>query len=184
MTRIFFLAIIGMAFSCTDITLIKQYNYRIQIDVWNGFAGYQSKYILNNLLIDLYDSTNSYGDIEKPFTLYYITHQQQKHPSNHNISVLVPVDTTEIAFSKELSDTLFILSRDFLKSVEFDNQEKAINGAITKPVIYDDSHAQVEMAYNGRKLIATISSISNPTIATKQLDTLLSFIGKFKPINR
>jgi hypothetical protein len=192
MTRLLLLVFITAFISCSTknektnnkTELVKQYDYRIIIDIWNGFAGQESKYILNNLRIYTYDSTDLRFKEVKPLTLYYISHIRENDSTNPNIRILVPTDTTEIPFSKKLSDTLFELTRNFLKSVEFNNYDTSINGVVTKPIITDDSQAMVEMNYDGRKLSATISSINNPTIATNGLDTLLNFIRKFKPIDK
>ena len=192
MTRLLFFLIIISIFSCQtktknntnltkEIKVTKQFDYRITVDIWNGFFGHGSKFILNNTLIKSYDSSDAKISLIKPLTLYYIYHHSMQDKDNPNISTLVPVDTTEIPFSKDLSDTLFLLAKDFLKSIEFNNYDTV--GQLI-PVVRDDSHAFVELNYGGRKLSATISSISNPTIGTKQLDTLLSFVNKFRPANK
>lgn len=98
------------------------------------------KFILNNYLIDSYDSIDAKTPFSKPLVLY-------------SVSSLVPLDTTEITFTKDLSDTLFMLTKDFLKSVEFNNYDTV--GQLI-PVITDDSHGMVELSYGGRKLSATI----------------------------
>ncbi|GAB2677775.1 hypothetical protein GCM10027036_34360 [Flavihumibacter cheonanensis] len=192
MTRLLFFAIILSTFSCKtntknsdtstkEIKVFKQFDYRITIDIWNGFFGHGSKFILNNSLIDNYDSTDAKIPLAKPLTLYYISFHSKKDSKTQSTSTLVPVDTTEIAFSKDLSDTLFLLTKDFLKSIKFNNYDTV--GQLT-PVITDDSHGLVELNYGGRKLSATISSIHNPTIATKELDTLLNFVYKFRPAKK
>ena len=84
----------------------------------------------------------------------------------------------------EQSETLFILTRNFLKNVDFTNYDTAVNGTITSPVVFDDSEARIEFNYGGKSLTARISSISNPTIGTKELDTLLHFVNKFKPVGK
>ena len=116
--------------------------------------------------------------LSKPLTLYFIFFHSKQGSQNQSFRRLVPVDTAEIAFSKYLPDTLFLLTKDFLKSIDFNNYDTV--GQL-KPVITDDSHEMVELSYGGRKLSATISSISNPTIATKQRDTLLNFVDRFQP---
>ena len=189
MTRHLHLLLIISLISCTKqskksdnkIGLVKQYDYRITIDVWNGFFGHEAKYILNNSQIGVYDSTDSRFNLAKPFTLYYFSNKQITEPGESNIRAFVPVDTAQLLFSKEQSDTLFDLTRSFFKSVEFNNYDNAINGTISKLTVSDDSHASVELKYRGRTLYATISSISNPIISTRQLDTLLNFISKFRP---
>jgi hypothetical protein len=165
------------------IKIVKQYDYRITIDIWNGFAGYQGKYILNNLRLATYDSSRD-SDIEKPLTLYYISYTRKIDPNNPNIRTLVPLDTSEIPFSKVWSDTLYNLTHNFLKNVQFKIYDTLINGVVTRPVVFDDSKATIELNYGGKKLNATISSISNPTISNQELDTLLNFIGKFEPANK
>ena len=71
MTRLLYLAVIVSTLSCKiktsnsksvikDIEVVKQLDYRITIDVWNGFSGHQSKFILNNSRIDTYDSTDTH----------------------------------------------------------------------------------------------------------------------------
>jgi hypothetical protein len=190
MTRLLFLGLLIATFSCKtennktekitqELKVFKQFNYRITIDIWNGFFGHESKFILNNSQIDSYDSTDSPIDLAKPLTLYYVSFQS--HQDNKNNQTLVAVDTTEIQFSKNLSDTLFVLTTDFLKNFDFNNYE-TIGRLI--PVITDDSHGMVELSYGGRKLSATISSINNPTIGTKELDTLLYFVKKFRPTKK
>lgn len=120
--------------------IVKQFHYRITIDIWNGFFRRGSKFILNGYLIDSYDSIDAKTPFSKPLVLY-------------SVSSLVPLDTTEITFTKDLSDTLFMLTKDFLKSVEFNNYDTV--GQLI-PVITDDSHGMVELSYGGRKLSATI----------------------------
>lgn len=182
---LFFIVIILASCTCTDkkpqekFQLIKQYDYRIVIEEWNSFAGYKTTYILNNLRIATFDSIEQRLYQIHPLTLYSISHKHATDPHNENIRVFVAKDTTKTPFSKELSDTLFTLTKDFLQSVEFNNYDTAIHGTITHPIIYDDSHARVELNYGGRTLSATISSISNPTIATPELQTLLRFMGRF-----
>ena len=189
MKRFLLLAILFWIVSCKtetnktqkanqEIKTVKRFNFRITVDIWNGFFGYESKFILNNLRIGSYDSIDVQTPLTKPLTLYHISFQSHQDTKNQNIRMLVPIDTTEIVFSKDLSDTLFILTKDFFESVEFNNYDTV---GRTIPVITDDGHGTVELSYNGKKLSATITSISNPTIATKQLDTLLHFINKFQP---
>jgi hypothetical protein len=154
----------------------KQYDYRITVDTWNGFFGHASKFILDNSQVGFYDSTQLDGFL-KPFTFYYIAFESRESKQGR---VLTPIDTTEIPFSKALSDTLFLLTKSFFKSLDFNNSDTV--GKLT-PIITDDSKGCVELHYRGRTLSATISSISNPTIATKELDTLRRFVNKFKPAN-
>lgn len=174
MTRLIFFLLLLPTTSCNSqnqktkskIEIIKNYDYYITIDVWNGFYRYNSKFILNNLHIDNYDSRNEFP-LTKPLTLYHVSAQDDK------------IDTTEISFSKSQSDTLFNLTNSFFKKFIFNNYDTAINNVVTKPYITDDSHATVELQYGGRTLNATISSISNPTISTKEFDRLLHFVEKF-----
>ena len=191
MTRILCLSIL-FAFSCkTEIKepqqpneetkVFKKFDYRITVDIWNGFYGYESKFILDNSLIDHYDSSDANDPMTKPLTLYVISFKSVQNKRNQNIRQLLPIDTTEIAYSRDLSDTLFNLTRNFLKSVDFNNVDTL--GQLV-PVITDDSHGMIELSYGGKKLSATISSINNPSIGTKQLDTLLNFIAKFRPDNK
>jgi hypothetical protein len=158
--------------------IIKRYNYKITIDIWNGYFGHESKFILNNLGIDSDDSIVKKIQLSKPLTLYYVSFHSVQ---GENDRKLVPTDTTEIPFSKNLSDTLFLLTKDFFKNFEFSNYDTV--GQIV-PIVTDDSHGMVELNYNGRKLSATISSIGNPTIAPRQLDTLLGFVDKFRPFKK
>lgn len=161
--------------------LVKQYDYRIMIDEWNGFAGYQSTFILNNLQIATFDSSEKEVYKISPLTLYRVSYIQITDPQNEYATLLVPIDTTGIPFSKEQSDTLFNLTRKCLKSIDFNNYDTSINGTITHPVVMDDSEARVELHYGGKTLSGTISSISNPTIATPEVKELLRFINRFKP---
>jgi len=151
----------------------KNFDYRITVDTWNGFFGKESKFILDNTEISTYDSTQI-GDI-KPLTLYYIDFKATEVRSS---KVLIPIDTTEISFTKAQSDTLFGLAKSFFKSLEFDEYDTI--GKLT-PVITDDSHGFVELRFRGKTLSAAISSINNPTIATKELDSLRRFVNKFRP---
>jgi hypothetical protein len=154
----------------------KQFDYRITVNEWNGFFGHGSEFILDNSLINSYDSTQDYN-LQIPLTLYHIsfisTHQK-------NETILSPHDTTKIAFSKSLSDTLFLLTKRFFQGLEFNNYDTV--GQLM-PIITDDSHGFIELQYRGRTLSATISSINNPTIATKELDTLRRFVKKFRPLH-
>lgn len=190
MTRLLFLSLLIATVSCKtenkktkkttqEFKVVKQFDYRITIDIWNGFFGHESKFILNNSQIDSYDSTDYSATLGKPLTLYYVSFRS--HQDNKNNRTLVADDTTEIQFSKDLSDTLFVLTKDFFKNFEFNNYD-TIGRLI--PVISDDSHGMIELSYGGRKLSATIRSINNPSIGTKQLDTLLNFVEKFIPTGR
>jgi len=113
--------------------------------------------------------------------LYFISFNSTEDKRNENRKILIPVDTTEITFPEDLSDTLFLFTKSFLKSIQFNSYDTV--GQLT-PDITDDSHAIVELSYRGRKLTAMISSISNPAISTKQLDTLLKFVYKFRPAKK
>jgi hypothetical protein len=191
MTRLLLLFSVLTLASCNGVDqkseqnfeLVKQYDYRLIIEEWNGFAGYQSTFILNNLRIAMFDSSEKDVYKIKPLTLYHISHSQITDPQNENRRIFISKDTTETPFSKEQSETLFNLTRKFLKSVDFNNYDTAINSTITRPVIMDDSHARIELNYGGRTLSATISSISNPTFATPELEVLLHFINRFNPKN-
>lgn len=190
MTRLLLLFSVFTLASCNEVTqkskqkfeLVKQYDYRIKIEEWNGFAGYQSTFILNNLHIAMFDSFEKDVYKVKPLTLYHISHSQITDLQNQNRRIFIPKDTTETPFSKEQSDTLFNLTKKFLKSVDFNNYDTSINGAITHLVKTDDSHAWVELNYGGRTLSATISSISNPNVATPELGVLLRFINRFNHV--
>jgi hypothetical protein len=151
-----------------------QFDYRITVNTWNGFFGYKSKFILDNSIINSYDSTQDVS-YHKPLTLYYISFISEP---KINESVFTSKDTTDIPFSKSFSDTLFLLTKRFFKGLEFNNYDTI--GQLT-PIITDDSYAYIELQYRGKRLSATISGINNPTITTKELDTLLSFVNKFKP---
>jgi hypothetical protein len=182
MTRLSLLLIVLLA-SCKspeaedktqEFKLEMQFDYRITVNTWNGFFGHGSKFILDNPLINSYDSTQDLS-LQKPLTLYYISFLSKPQI---NESAFTLKDTIEIPFSKSFSYTLFVLTKKFFKSLEFNNYDTI--GQLT-PTISDDSHAFIDLHYRGRKLSATISSINNPTIATKELDTLLSFVNKFRP---
>ena len=151
-----------------------QFDYLISVNIWNGFFGHGSKFILDNSLINSYDSIQN-SSLQKPLTLYYISFLS-KPQINEN--AFTHKDTIEILFSKSFSDTLFVLTKKFFRSLEFNNYDTI--GQLM-PTISDDSHAFIDLQYRGRRLSATISSINNPTIATKDLDTLLSFVNKFRP---
>ena len=154
----------------------KRFDYRITVNTWNGFFGHESKFILDNSLADSYDSTHLSG-LQKPFTLYYISFEPRQQKNSRE---LTHIDTTETPFSRDLSDTLFLLTKAFFKSLEFNNYDTV--GQLT-PIITDDSHGLIELYFRGRRLSATISSINNPSISTKELDTLRSFVNKFKPVH-
>ena len=114
-------------------------------------------------------------------TLQYISYRKQQDKNNVNIKYFVPVDTTKIEISKQSCDTLFELTKLFFKTFVFNNYDTV---GQSKPIITDDSHSTMELSYGGRTLIARISSINNPTIATPQFDRLLHFIQKYKPIEK
>jgi len=126
---------------------------------------YNSKYILNNLQIDNYDSSTK-SPLTRPLILYHIAAQDSKS------------DTTEILFSKAESDKLFNLTNNFFKSFLFKNYDTSVNNVVSKTFISDDSGATIELQYGGRTLKATISSISNQTIATHEFDALLKYIDR------
>lgn len=184
MQRLLFLAVIILAFSCAaktdkisdNIQVVKKYDYLIKVTIWNGLFGLDSKFILNNLGTETFDSSDFNN--AKPFTLYFISNSKKvdlKHPNNLK---LVPSDTTEIQFSNQQSDTLFYLTNEFFKNVNFSNYDTI---GKKKALLRDDSHARIELDDGDKRLSATISSISNPAISSKQLDTLINFIWKFKP---
>ncbi|MEX6688857.1 hypothetical protein QTN47_15220 [Danxiaibacter flavus] len=157
--------------------VVKKYEYLIAIDISNALGEQKSKYVLNNLFINTYDSVRFTNPLTKPLVLYNISYRSKVDEVNPSIHKFVPNDTFEIAFSKNLCDTLFALTKDFFSSIEFGSYDTL--GRLM-PVIYDDSRANVELNCDGRKLNASISSIKNPDITTPQLDTLIRFVEKFK----
>ena len=163
-----------------NIELVKQYDYRITVDEWNPFAGFRTTFILNNQCINPYDCAEHYPRGAKPLTLYKVSYTQIPDSENRNRRILAPIDTTETSITKDQSDRLFILTKFFLKSVDFNNYDTARNGTITKPLITDDSQARVELTYGGRSMTGYVSSINNPTIGTKQLDTLFAFLNSLQ----
>jgi len=190
MTRFVPLLISFFAFSCvadnkdaqknvSGDKVFKRYDYRITIDQWNGFYGDGAKFVLNNSRIHRYDSTiDASIPLGKPLTLYYIDFESKQSTKDKNLRTLIPVDTLELGFSKELSDTLFMLARNYLQSVKITNYDTLSK---LKPIVTDDSHGMIELSLDGISQSVTISSINNPTLRTKQLDTLLHFINKFEP---
>jgi hypothetical protein len=189
MLRLLFVYLIATLISCSEknqtsedkIELVKQYNYRIKIDEWNGFSAYRSTFILNNQCINYLDCDEHYPKGAKPLTLYKISYKQVPDSQNKNRRIFLPTDTTEAVLSKQQSDRLFMLTKSFLKSVDFNDYDTAGNGTITKPYVTDDSQAKIELSYGGQSLTAYISSISDPNIGTRQLDTLLKFVYGFMP---
>jgi hypothetical protein len=151
--------------------IFKSYDYRISITIWNGFYGFNNQYVLDNLQNDIDYSS-------KPMTLQYIVHRQKQDRRNEKIRQFIPSDTTKIDISKQSCDTLFDLTRNFFKTFGFNNCDTVGH---SKPIITDDSHSTIELSYGGRTLIARISSINNPTIATSQFDSLINFLQKYKP---
>ena len=155
--------------------LYTRHDYSIEIEISNGFYGHATKYILNNFQIDFGDKIDTTISLSRPLALYRISFNKKSDKEGDNKKTRR--DTSETHIDINTSDTLYTLTRDFLKSVEFNNVDT--NGSI-KPIITDDSRASVELIYGGRTLKATISSVNNPTISTNQLDTLLNFVSKFK----
>jgi hypothetical protein len=188
MQRLLLLFVVVIFVSCRQknqnsqdkIELIKQHDHRITVDEWNGFAGFDSTFILNNHCINPYDCDEHYPKGAKPLTLYKVSYNQIPDSQNSNRKIFSPKDTAETPLTKQQSDRLFILTKLFLKSVDFNNYDTARNGTITKPYVTDDSQVKVELNYGGRSLTAYVSSINNPTIGTTQLDTLLGFLYSFK----
>lgn len=178
MTRLLLLIIIFVSCKSTtndkdkEANVEKNYEYRITVNTWNAFTGHESKFVLDNIEINTYDSTAVVG--LKPLTLYYFDREMQADSKG-----LTRNDTTQIPFSKTQSDTLLRLTKSFFKSLEFDEYDTI--GKLT-PVITDDSRGFVELRFRGKTLSATISSISNPTIATKEMDSLRRFVNKFRPV--
>jgi hypothetical protein len=193
MIRLFLLAsLVLTASSCKTqtqkskdkIQYVRSYDYRIVIDVSAAFWGFEAKYVLDNRRIGLYDSIDMQNGWLKPLTLYYISYSKKTDTDNQNIEVLVPVDTIEIAFSKENSNKLFDLTKNFFKKMNFNNTDTLINGIRTEMIVEDDAKAVIELDFRGRQLKGTISSISNPSISTREFDRLFNFIKNFKPSDR
>jgi hypothetical protein len=182
MTRSVIFILLTLTFSCktkpkkqeVKAEVFKNYNYRISINIWNGFYGFNNQYLLDNLNNDIEYSSKS-------MTLQCISYRQQQDKNNKNIKEFVPADTTKVEISKQSCDTLFELSKRFFRTFEFNNYDTV---GQSKPIITDDSHSTIELSYGGRTLLARISSISNPTIATPEFDSLLNFIEKYKPTKK
>jgi hypothetical protein len=179
----------ALFFSCNQhekkekskVEIIKRYNYLIDIEVWNSFAGDKAKYLVNNTRIGRYDSIDARFNILKPLTLYKISYLQEADKSNPNVRIFVPKDTLKVPFPKHKCDKLFDLTLRFFKSIEFNVYDTAVNGVITKPVLFDDSQARIGLSYGGKRMDVTISSISNPSITTKEFHTLLQYIQSLGP---
>ncbi len=183
MTRSLIFILLALTFSCktkpknqeVKTEVLKNYNYRISINIWNGFYGFNEQYLLDNL-------GNNIDYSSKSMTLQYISYKQQQDKKIENKRIFVPVDTTKIEILKQSCDTLLDLSKRFFKTFEFNNYDTV--GQSKKPIINDDDHSTIELSYAGRTLIARISSVHNPTIATPQFDSLLNFIKKYKPTKK
>jgi hypothetical protein len=143
----------------------KRYDYRIAVTT-SSFSGHFQKYIVNNLGIEPYEASDATILDLRPNTLYCISANKSKQK-----------DTSRIDFSNNNCDTLFELTNQFFKNLSFSQYD-----TLTQPIL-DDVHAFVELSFNGRKLTATVSSFNNKHISTRQLDTLLNFLDKFKPTN-
>jgi hypothetical protein len=143
----------------------KRYDFRIAITT-SSFSGHFRKYIVNNLGVETYESSDATINDLRPNTLYCISANKSKQK-----------DTSRITFSNNNCDTLFALTNEFFKNLSFSQYDTL------KQLITDDVHAFVELSFNGRKLAATISSFNNKDISTTQLDTLLHYLDKFKPTN-
>lgn len=189
MTRLLLLSHIIIALlSCTTntnrhkntIELKKQYDYRIEVEVWNGFAGYASKFVLDNRRIGMYDSLDEINGRLKPLTLYHLSYAQKANKDKPNLFEFIPTDTSQITFTQTQSDTLFELTRTFFQTLYLNNVDTAINGVVTKPVVMDDDKGRVQIDFDGKTLRATISSLNNPSITTPQFDTLRNFCQKFE----
>ena len=87
MTRLFFLIAI-LVCSCEDahkksqqkFQIRKEYDYFIAVEIWSGFPGSKSSFILDNSRVDRFDSSekNIYG--LKPLTLYHISYRLESDP--------------------------------------------------------------------------------------------------------
>ena len=144
---------------------LKRYDYRIAVTT-SSFSGHFRKYIVNNLGVEPYESSDAAISDLRSNTLYCVS-----------ASNSIQKDTFQLSFSNNNCDTLFKLTNEFFKNLPFNQYD-----TMKQPII-DDVHAFVELSFNGRKLAATISSFNNKDISTRQLDTLLHFLDKLKPIN-
>jgi hypothetical protein len=167
--RLFQICCLVLLFSCKSSSdnkaNLKRHDYRIAVTT-SSFFGHFQKYIVNNLGVETYESSDVTIEDLTPNTLYCISANKSKHK-----------DTSRVDFSNSNCDTLFDLTNGFFKNLLFSQHDTM------KQPITDDAHAFVELSFNGRKLIATISSFNNKDISTRQLDTLLRFLDKFKPTN-
>jgi hypothetical protein len=172
--RFLFFSSLLILFSCSSNPKVdsekkevfKRYDYRIAVTT-GSFFRHPEKFILNNLGIDTYEASDTGFKEIKPYILYHISYSRKLE---HN-------DTVQILFPKQACDTFFILANFFFKNFSFNNQDTV--GKEHK-IIMDDAYTFVELSFNGRKLTANVSSINNPEIGNKQLDTLLNYLDKFK----
>ena len=152
--------------------VIKDYEYYISVYESSGGLFNGTMFILNNLHIEKNDSDYiKYPKLLcKPLTLYCITFKSKE--IKENTYCLFPSDTTEIKFSKALSDSLFNLTNSFFKSIEFDNNKNE-----TKLVVNDCSNVEVVLYHKGQRMSIKLDCDYN----YKKLDSLLHFLNKFKP---
>src|SRR5690348_7972635 len=116
-----------LLFSCQSQsgykTNSKRYDFRIAVTT-SSFSGHFRKYIVNNLGIETYESSDATINDLRPNTLYCISAKKSQQK-----------DTSRISFSNNNCDTLFELTNQFFKNLSFSQYDTM------KQPITDDVHA-------------------------------------------